>query len=426
MSCQDTNESSSSGDGSGPTSPSISINRSTSVTLNLSASDTVGVTAYYASETNTTPTTGASGWTSVTSATSYSANVSYTLSSGGGSKTVYVWFKNASGNISASASDTINYQLLSDSGDSTCYDDNAALASCPNEGASYYGQDGNYTINAPSFTDNSNETVTDNNTGLMWQQCPANYSGNGCTTDDGTNLFTYADAVSYCDDLVLPAGGNSDWRLPTVSEVYRISNYGTNSPSVDTTFFPNRNVISQYWSITENPADTGFAYINYQGGDGYSGSNIKTVTAAVSCVRGGTTLTPTLTDNNDNTITDSATGLMWQKTEGGQKLSWEIALSYCADLSIGNQSDWRLPNIKELESIADYTKTDPGIDTTYFPDVPGSTGDSKAYWSSTNYNGQGGSDNLAFDFEDKHSENYSKDSGDFDDDGYARCVRGGL
>jgi len=101
------------GDVTAPSS-SISINgnafyiTSTSVTLTLSATDAIGVTGYYVSETSTTPS--ASSFTSITSTTSYSANnISFTLSSGDGTKTVYAWFKDAAGNISLRASDTISY-----------------------------------------------------------------------------------------------------------------------------------------------------------------------------------------------------------------------------------------------------------------------------------------------------------------------------
>ena len=78
--------------------------------MSLSATDNVGVTAYYASETSTTPSASATGWTSVTSTTSYSATVSFTLRSGSvgdNTKTVYVWFKDTAGNVSSSASDSI-------------------------------------------------------------------------------------------------------------------------------------------------------------------------------------------------------------------------------------------------------------------------------------------------------------------------------
>ncbi len=98
---------------SAPTNPSISINSgssstaSSSVTLSLSAIDDTGVTGYYLSQTSSTPSSSASGWTSVTSATSYSGSVSFTLSEGNGTNTVYVWFKDAAGNVSSSASDSI-------------------------------------------------------------------------------------------------------------------------------------------------------------------------------------------------------------------------------------------------------------------------------------------------------------------------------
>ena len=100
-------------DTTSPANTSISINSnadnatSTSVTLAISATDNVGVTGYYTSESNTTP-EGSASWTSVTSTTSYSANVSFTLSSDDNEiKTVYIWFKDSAGNISSPASDTI-------------------------------------------------------------------------------------------------------------------------------------------------------------------------------------------------------------------------------------------------------------------------------------------------------------------------------
>ena len=102
-------------DTTSPANTSISINSnanadnatSTSVTLAISATDNVGVTGYYASESSTTP-EGSASWTSVTSTTSYSANASFTLSSDDNEiKTVYIWFKDSAGNISSPASDTI-------------------------------------------------------------------------------------------------------------------------------------------------------------------------------------------------------------------------------------------------------------------------------------------------------------------------------
>ncbi|MBE7444997.1 MAG: hypothetical protein HS132_07020 [Planctomycetia bacterium] len=91
---------------------SISINsgdlytKSTTVTLSLSATDDVGVTGYYLSTSSSAPLASAPGWTSVVSA-DYSGTVSHTLSSGDGTKTVYVWYKDAAGNVSNTASDSV-------------------------------------------------------------------------------------------------------------------------------------------------------------------------------------------------------------------------------------------------------------------------------------------------------------------------------
>ncbi len=78
-----------------------------SITLTLSATDNVGVTGYYLSASAATPSSSDAGWVSVASASSYNASVSYSLSGGDGTKLVYAWFKDASGNISGAASDTI-------------------------------------------------------------------------------------------------------------------------------------------------------------------------------------------------------------------------------------------------------------------------------------------------------------------------------
>ena len=77
-----------------------SYTKSSTITLNLSATDDVGVTGYFLSASATAPSASAVGWTSITSTQSYSGSVSYSLSSGDGSKTVYVWYKDAAGNVS--------------------------------------------------------------------------------------------------------------------------------------------------------------------------------------------------------------------------------------------------------------------------------------------------------------------------------------
>ena len=85
------------------------------------------------------------------------------------------------------------------------------------------------------------------------------------------------------------------------------------------------------------------------------------------------------TDNGNSSVTDQKTGLVWQQTTASSR-NWESALSYCESLVLANQSDWRLPNIKDLGSIADLSTYDPAIDTTAFPGT-----ESSFYWSSTAY-----------------------------------------
>ena len=92
---------------------SVSINNgayrtnSLTVTLELSAADNIGVTGYYFSTSAIPPSPHTVGWTSATPAINYKEDVSYTLSDDDGKNTVYVWYKDASGNISDAASDSI-------------------------------------------------------------------------------------------------------------------------------------------------------------------------------------------------------------------------------------------------------------------------------------------------------------------------------
>lgn len=86
-----------------------------------------------------------------------------------------------------------------------------------------------------------------------------------------------------------------------------------------------------------------------------------------------------LVDNSDGTVTDTATGLMWQQAEAGA-MRWAAALVYCETLDFANHDDWRLPNRNELQSIVDYEEYNPSIDTVFFPGAV-----SSAYWSSTTY-----------------------------------------
>jgi len=122
------------------------------------------------------------------------------------------------------------------------------------------------------------------------------------------------------------------------------------------------------------------------------------------------------TGNGDGTVTDSDTNLVWQQTDDDTGHTWEESLDYCNDLSLAGNSDWRLPNIKELESIVDATSYDPAIDTRYFPGAHASL-----YWSSTSYASNPGFAwfvNFRYGYVDSYV-----NGGGRTDYNYVRCVR---
>lgn len=80
-----------------------------------------------------------------------------------------------------------------------------------------------------------------------------------------------------------------------------------------------------------------------------------------------------------NTTIDNTTGLEWQREDDNTTRSWNDALNYCAGLNLDGKTDWRLPDILELQSIVDYGQvTDPIIDSVAFPNT-----DSLGYWSAS-------------------------------------------
>ena len=89
---------------------------------------------------------------------------------------------------------------------------------------------------------------------------------------------------------------------------------------------------------------------------------------------------PSYTDNGDWTVTDGCTGLMWQQEDDDITRDWVEALDYCEGLELAGQSDWRLPNIRELLSIVDYGRQGPSINRDFFPGT-----DSAQYGSSTTH-----------------------------------------
>jgi hypothetical protein len=82
--------------------------------------------------------------------------------------------------------------------------------------------------------------------------------------------------------------------------------------------------------------------------------------------------------DGDSTVADNVTGLMWQHAESASTFTWEEAKAYCATLTLAGYADWRLPSRIELVSLVDFGRSQPAINTLYFP-----TAVAGPYWSSS-------------------------------------------
>lgn len=339
-------------------------------------------------------------------------------------------------------------------GQTKFYDKDGNSIKEPSKGNSYYGQDAQYGGIAFSYTNNGDGTVTDNNTGLMWQQIP--YEG----------MVSFSGADEYCADLEL--AGYTDWRVPSAKELFSLTNFEArnNLPCIDTAYFkfpprqehpqgrrprgnaqqrdPQENMHArtgspqnhpqgpppqerpsldndsgrqmppppsegngvigkdqgQFWTsnfykagTTHGGAETAFG-VNHVTGHikGYPTANDNRGRGKrVRAVRGNAYLINNFVDNGDGTISDLTTGLMWMKNDYGKTIMWKEALEYCENLEFAGHDDWHLPNVKELQSIIDYSGVYPAVNPKFFNS--NKTEDSTYYtwlWTSTTAHGSEG------------------------------------
>jgi hypothetical protein len=179
---------------------------------------------------------------------------------------------------------------LPDTGQTKCYNAAGTEIACAGT-----GQDGAYSINPMSFTDNGNGTVTDNNTGLVWQKCSMGQN-NDASCSGTANYYNWYQAsgtydasynpstISVCGSLSLAGTG---WRLPSKKELVGIVDYSIPypGPTIPQTLFPNT-ASSGYWSSTTGASSTSDAWlVDFY--DGYVVYINKGATFYVRCVRGG-------------------------------------------------------------------------------------------------------------------------------------------
>ncbi len=290
--------------------------------------------------------------------------------------------------LSESSAIAVSYPLP-DTDQELCYD-TVSVIDPPIPGEIFYGQDAQFAGLPPSYLDNGNGTVTDLNTGLMWQQ--------GLPPEK----MTWDEAVAGADTCSV--AGYSDWRLPDIKEFYSIIIFSGTDPSsgaspdmkpfIDTDYFEfeygdtlsgERLIDAQYWSstvyqgLTMAGDSTAFG-VNFADGriKGYPSEPIGPpgqqfeMTAFVRYVRDAEDFGENqYQDNGDGTVTDLSTGLMWQQADDGVDRNWEEALEYSEDLELAGYDDWMLPNARELQSILDYTRSmqatgSPAIDPVFY------------------------------------------------------------
>jgi hypothetical protein len=318
---------------------------------------------------------------------------------------------------------------------------------------SYYpGDDGDLQIGVPlpgnRFTNHGNGSATDQLTGLMWVT-----NGNLMVTrnpsfdqdrvagDGDVNWQTAMDYIQLLNNENYL--GYNDWRAPNVVEMRSFANL-SRPDSVLPSGHPFLNIKPLYWTSTtvEKYRNTAIGFfmtefylhsniINPAGETEFfskrasadykyyllpvrSSGNPGLVELPVTGQRymfkpgddGGTKAgeswpSPRLVDNNNQTVTDRLTGLMWTKDANLMVtrnpefdtnqwvdgcVNWEHALEYVALLNSQNYlgfNDWRMPNRNEMTSLIDFSQKDPVIPERFPFTNTGGFNLEYYYWTST-------------------------------------------
>jgi hypothetical protein len=263
------------------------------------------------------------------------------------------------------------------------------------------GQDGEYQIGIqfpePRFKNNDDGTVTDNLTQLIWLK-----------NADPFHELTWEDSLCRARALGHGSYGLSDqskpgdWRMPNLREMLSLIDYGTSAPIIPQ-MHPFENVQNAiYWTSTSLIAAAQMAWMITLG-IGPTVFDIKFSLNRAWPVRGRSSLVQRtgqqvcfdaggnlkasagsgqdgeikaggqppdqrFTDNGDGTVLDNVTNLVWLKNANpfGFRV-WAEALELCNLLCAGKfgltdkseRGNWRLPNVREIESLVDYNQRGP-------------------------------------------------------------------
>lgn len=269
-----------------------------------------------------------------------------------------------------------------DTGQDAFFNDRSPIAR-PAPGAAFHGQDAHYAGPTPAYRDNGDGTVTDLVTGLEWSRAV------------DPKKVSLEEAETIARELRL--GGHDDWRVPTIKELYSLIDFrgvtGLANPSdttaprsavpyLNTDYFDFRyggateRYIDAQWLSSTRSVSPLMDGMDALFGVNFADGRIKGYPVATPdprrpekkfyarYVRGGAGYgVNDFVDNRDGTVTDRASGLVWQKADSGRGMTWQDALTYAENLTLAGHDDWRLPNAKELQSIVDYTRSPDATDS---------------------------------------------------------------
>jgi formylglycine-generating enzyme required for sulfatase activity len=240
---------------------------------------------------------------------------------------------------------------------------------------------------SPRFTDTGLGSVIDNLTGLEWVKHPSALSGNSSDKD-------WTNAVYFCSGLNF--ANNDDWRLPSYRELMSLLDLSEKEPPlpIGHPFQGLDNAL--YWTSSTHGAFPQYYAWRMQMYAGIMTYGYRSSLNRVWPVRGVSTAafpspvpatgqvvsylpgddgdlqtgvqwpSPRYIDNGDGTVLDALTGLEWAKEPhalagNSGTMNWSNALVFCESLSHGSNSDWRLPNMKELESLIHWGVDEPSV-----------------------------------------------------------------
>jgi hypothetical protein len=282
---------------------------------------------------------------------------------------------------------------LNDTGITTCSkgtvnDYTCPLSDYPDQDAEHGTNSFNFTKldaagNALPVTATNHVCVRDNVTGLIWE-----VKTNDGGLRDKDNLYTFTDTTAFVTSVNTSSlCGASDWRLPTVKELLGIVNHRLYTPAIDANYFPNT-LANWFWSSSQNLSFLDEMYnVDFDFRDVEVRS--KSQSYALRLVHGGQSI-DVFVDNGDGTVTQTNTGLMWAKCAVGLSdtncatgsptlMIWKDALNNASASTLGGYNDWRLPNVKELQALVDYSSVNPNpAISAVFPNTP-----LGSWWSST-------------------------------------------